>query len=316
MSELKTALAKLQEQFGETLMLLSNDKVVDHPSVPTGSPLLDDALGIGGLPVGKITEIFGEEASGKTTLALSIIAQAQKKGANCAFIDSEHVLDLNRVKKMGVNLDKLIFSQPEYGELALEMVDGITRSGVTKVIVVDSVAALIPKSELEGDIGDAPMASQARMMSQAMRKLAGAVNKMGVVLIFTNQLRSNIVSFGYGGKVTSGGNALKFYASIRLEMKKTQEITHEEKLIATEHTIKVRKNKFAPPFKVIKTQINEFGFDYASEVLSVAQRKGLITRAGPWYKYRGDNIGQGQEAAKEYLRENTEVCEAIMMESK
>lgn len=251
--------------------------------------------------------------SGKSTLALSVIAQAQKRNFNCAFLDAEHVLDLNRVKALGIQLDKLIFAQPDYGEQALEMVDGITRSGTVKVIAVDSVAALIPKSELEGDIGDSPMASQARLMSQAMRKLVGVINKMGVLLIFTNQLRSNITSFGYGGKVTSGGNSLKYYASVRLEMKKRGENTDAEgRLISTDHVIKIRKNKFAPPFKSITTQIDEHGFNFGAELIDLALKKNIIHRAGAYYKMGDKIIGQGKQATINAVHDNEELIKKIM----
>jgi recombination protein RecA len=291
--DFKKALEALQKEFDNQIMILSNDKVVPHPSISTGSPLLDKSLGIGGFPVGKVVEIFGQTSSGKTTLALSTIAQAQKKGIGCAFIDSEHVLDLNRVKKIGVNLDKLLFSQPDYGEQALEMVEGIIRSGLAKVIVIDSVAALTPKAEIEGDMGDSPMASQARMMSQAMRKLIGITNKNDCTLIFTNQVRANIGMYG-GGVVTSGGNALKFYASIRLEMRKVKDIEKDNVLIASEHTIKVKKNKFAPPFKIIKVQIGESGFDWGAELLDRAIQEGKIETSGSWLKMGSESLGQGR----------------------
>lgn len=250
--------------------------------------------------------------SGKTTLALSVIAQAQKKGHNCAFIDTEHVLDLHRAKKIGVDLDRLVFSQPDYGEQALEMVDGLCRTGMIKVIVVDSVAALTPKAEIEGDMGDSPMASQARLMGQAMRKLVAVVNKMDVVLLFTNQVRSKISTFGYGGKVTTGGNSLKFYCSIRLDMRKKKEITENDKVIASEHTIKIRKNKFAPPFKIIKTQIGERGFEWGAEVLNETLKKGIVHRAGAYYKYEDDTIGQGKAATIREIESNKKLAEKLI----
>lgn len=313
MTKLNKALSELQKQFGESIMLLSEDKAIPHPSISTGSPALDDALGIGGFPVGKITEIFGEEASGKSTLALSTVAQAQKSGHNCAFLDAEHVLDLNRVKDLDVKLDKLVFAQPDYGEQALEMVDGIARSGSVKVIVVDSVAALIPKSELEGDMGDSPMASQARLLSQAMRKLVGIINKMDVVLIFVNQLRSNITTYGYGGKVTTGGNALKYYASVRIEMKKKGENTNSEgKLISTDHTIKIRKNKFAPPFKSVTTQIDKHGFNFGAELVDLGLRKKILHRAGAYYKLGEETLGQGKQETADRIKGDEELAQKIM----
>lgn len=308
--DFQTALANLQKEFDNQIMILSNDKVVPHPSISTGSPLLDKALGIGGFPVGKIIEIFGNTSSGKTTLALSTIAQAQKRGVGCAFIDSEHVLDLNRVKKLGVNLDKLLFSQPDYGEQALEMVEGIVRSGLARVIVIDSVAALTPKAEIEGDMGDAPMASLARLMSQAMRKLVGITNKNDCTLIFTNQVRANIGNYG-GGVVTAGGNALKFYASIRLEMRKIKDIEKDNLLIASEHTIKVKKNKFAPPFKIIKVQIGQEGFNWGAELLDKAMLDGRVVKAGAWYKLNGESIGQGRLEAIENIQKNKELAMSL-----
>lgn len=259
-----------------------------------------------------IANNFVVHNSGKTTLALSVISQAQKKGHNCAFIDTEHVLDLNRARKIGVDLDRLIFSQPDYGEQALEMVDGLCRTGMVKVIVVDSVAALTPKAEIEGDMGDSPMASQARLMGQAMRKLVAVVNKMDVVLLFTNQVRSKISTFGYGGKVTTGGNSLKFYCSIRLDMAKKQEITEDDKVIASEHTIKIRKNKFAPPFKIIKTQIGERGFEWGAEILNEALKTGIIHRAGAYYKFNNDTIAQGKAATVREIESDEELANKLI----
>ncbi len=315
MSDLKTALTKLQEQFGDSIMLLSQQEVKPQPVISTGSFSLDKALGIGGLPIGKISEVFGETGSGKTTLALSVIAQAQKKGFDCAFIDTEHVLDLHRAKKIGVDLDKLVFSQPDYGEQAMEMVDGLCRTGIIKVIVVDSVAALTPKSEIEGDMGDSHMGLQARLMSQALRKITGIAAKTNTTVIFTNQIRMKIgVMFG-NPETTTGGNALKFYSSVRMDIRQKEKIMKGDEVVGHVRRVKVVKNKVAPPFREATFNIIfPRGIDKESSILDAAIEYKVVEKSGSWFKYGEKQLAQGRDSAIEALREDKKLAKELEKE--
>lgn len=273
--------------------------------IPTGSIALDLALGVGGLPRGRIVEIYGPEASGKTTLALAVVAEAQKKGGQCAFVDAEHALDPQRAEIMGVDLDNLLLSQPDTGEQALEITETLIRSGALDVIVVDSVAALVPRAELEGQMGDAVMGLQARLMSQALRKLTGAISKSKTILIFTNQLRQKIgVMFG-NPETTTGGLALKFYASVRLDIRRVESIKDGDNVIGTRSRVRVVKNKVAPPLKVAEFDImNDEGISKSGNLLDVAVDLGIITKSGSFFNYDGKVIAQGREGAKVYIKEN------------
>ena len=308
------AMQQIEKQYGSGSIMKLGDSQQNRQVdvIPTGSIALDIALGVGGLPRGRIIEIYGPEASGKTTLSLHIIAEAQKKKGNVAFVDAEHALDPQRAESIGVDLDDLIVSQPDTGEQALEIVETLIRSGGLDVICVDSVAALVPKAEIEGEMGDAVMGMQARLMSQAMRKLAGAINKSKTIVVFTNQIRMKIgVMFG-NPETTPGGQALKFYSSVRLDMRKTGNITESDKVVGSRHRVKVVKNKVAPPFRIAEFDImNVGGISQTGGLLDVGVELGIIERSGAFFKYKGEVLGQGREAAKMALEENPRLSREI-----
>lgn len=309
---IKVAMEQIEKQFGTgSIMKLGTSTHLNIDSIPTSALALDLALGIGGFPRGRITEIYGPEASGKTTVCLHVIAEAQKKGGTAAFIDAEHALDPARAKALGVNLDELLISQPDTGEQALEIAETLIRSGAVDVIVVDSVAALVPKAEIEGEMGDAMMGMQARLMSQALRKLTGAINKSKTVMVFTNQLRQKIgVMFG-NPETTTGGQALKFYASVRIDMRKIGNITEGETIVGSRHRAKIVKNKVAPPFKVAEFDMTASGISKSGGLLDVAVEHGVIEKSGSFFKYAGDLLGQGREATKAVLEEKPELMKKI-----
>ena len=310
---LETALSQIEKQFGKgSVMKLGDYKAMEIEAIPTGALSLDMALGIGGLPRGRIIEIYGPESSGKTTLALHVVAEAQKEGGEAAFIDAEHALDPVYAKKLGVDIDNLIVSQPDTGEQALEITESLVRSGALDVIVVDSVAALVPKAEIDGDMGDSHMGLQARLMSQALRKLAGAINKSKTVLIFINQLREKIgVMFG-NPETTTGGRALKFYASVRMDIRKIENIKQDGEIKGSRARVKVIKNKVAPPFREAEFDIMYGeGISKEGNVLDMAVNLDIIEKAGSWFSYNGEKIGQGRENVKKYLRENPDILEEV-----
>ena len=310
---LEVAMSQIEKQFGKgSVMKLGEFKAMEIEAIPTGALSLDIALGIGGVPRGRIIEIYGPESSGKTTLALHVIAEAQKTGGEAAFIDAEHALDPVYAKKLGVDIDNLIVSQPDTGEQALEITEALVRSGALDVIVVDSVAALVPKAEIDGDMGDSHMGLQARLMSQALRKLAGAINKSKTVLIFINQLREKIgVMFG-NPETTTGGRALKFYASVRMDIRKVENIKQDGQVIGNRVRVKVIKNKVAPPFREAEFDIvYGEGISKAGNILDMAVNMDIIEKSGSWFSYDGDRIGQGRENVKKYLKENPEMLEDI-----
>ncbi|GFN46661.1 recombinase RecA [Candidatus Regiella insecticola] len=303
---LAAALTQIEKQFGKgSIMRLGEDRSMDVETISTGSLSLDIALGAGGLPMGRIVEIYGPESSGKTTLTLQVIASAQREGKTCAFIDAEHALDPIYAKKLGVDIDNLLCSQPDNGEQALEICDALTRSGAVDVIIVDSVAALTPKAEIEGEMGDAHMGLAARMMSKAMRKFAGNLNNANTLLIFINQIRMKIgVMFG-NPETTTGGNALKFYASVRLDIRRIGSIKNGEEVIGSDTRVKVVKNKIAAPFKQAEFQIHYGeGINLNGELIELGVKHKLIEKAGAWYSYKGNKIGQGKANASQYLKEN------------
>jgi len=310
---LAAALGQIERQFGKgSIMKMGDRSAMNIANVSTGSLGLDIALGLGGLPYGRICEIYGPEASGKTTLTLSVIAQAQKQGKTCAFIDAEHALDPIYAEKLGVNIDELIVSQPDTGEQALEICDLLTRSGAVDVVVVDSVAALVPKAEIEGEIGDSHVGLAARMMSQAMRKLTGNIKNNDVLVIFINQIRMKIgVMFG-SPETTTGGNALKFYSSVRLDIRRTGAVKDGDEVIGNETRVKVVKNKVSPPFKQAEFQIHYGkGIYRMGEVIDLGVKQGIVDKAGAWYSYKGDKIGQGKANAARFLEENLQIAEEI-----
>ena len=310
---LAAALGQIEKQFGKgSIMRLGDNRTLDVDTVSTGSLSLDIALGIGGLPMGRIVEIFGPESSGKTTLTLEVIAQAQKAGKTCAFIDAEHALDPIYAGKLGVNVDDLLVSQPDTGEQALEICDMLVRSGAVDVIIVDSVAALTPKAEIEGEMGDTHVGLQARLMSQALRKLTGNLKNANCLCIFINQIRMKIgVMFG-NPETTTGGNALKFYASVRLDIRRTGAIKDGDEIIGNETRVKVVKNKVAAPFKQADFQIlYGEGFSKESELVDLGVKCKLIDKSGAWYAYKGEKIGQGKANAMKYLKENLAAAEEI-----
>ena len=310
---LDTALKQIESQFGKgTIMKLGTRETIEVPSIPTGSFGLDNALGIGGLPKGRVVEIYGPESSGKTTLTLQIIAECQKAGGSAAFIDAEHALDPEYAKALGVDIDELLLSQPDTGEQALEVTDMLVKSGRLDVIVVDSVAALVPRAELEGDMGDSHVGLQARLMSQALRKITGSIQKSNTLVIFINQIRMKIgVMFG-SPETTTGGNALKFYSSVRLDIRRIGAIKDGDEVIGNETRVKVVKNKMAPPFKVVEFQIlYGKGINKNAEIIEFAVKKGIIEKAGAWYSYKGDKIGQGIAKTSEFLKENPKILEEI-----
>ena len=310
---LDTALKQIESQFGKgTIMKLGTRETIEVPSIPTGSFGLDKALGIGGLPKGRVCEIYGPESSGKTTLTLQIIAECQKAGGSAAFIDAEHALDPEYAKALGVDIDELLLSQPDTGEQALEVTDMLVKSGSLDVIVVDSVAALVPRAELEGDMGDSHVGLQARLMSQALRKITGSIQKSNTLVIFINQIRMKIgVMFG-SPETTTGGNALKFYSSVRLDIRRIGAIKDGDEVVGNETRVKVVKNKMAPPFKVVEFQIlYGKGINKNAEIIEHAVKKGIIEKAGAWYSYKGDKIGQGIAKTSEFLKENPKLLEEI-----
>ena len=310
---LEAALGQIEKQFGKgSIMKLGEYQEMNVEAIPTGALGLDIALGIGGVPRGRIIEIFGPESSGKTTLALHIIAEAQKMNGEAAFIDAEHALDPVYAKHLGVDIDNLIVSQPDTGEQALEITESLVRSGALDVIVVDSVAALVPKAEIDGDMGDSHMGLQARLMSQALRKLAGAINKSKTVIIFINQLREKIgVMFG-NPETTTGGRALKFYASVRLDIRKIENIKQDGEIVGNRARVKVVKNKVAPPFREAEFDIvYGRGISKEGNILDLAVNLNLVEKAGAWFSYNGEKIGQGRENAKAYLKEHKEVAQEL-----
>ncbi|MSO98072.1 MAG: recombinase RecA [Rhodospirillaceae bacterium] len=311
---LDAALTQIERAFGKgsIMRLGQDDAAVDMPSISTGSLGLDLALGIGGLPKGRIVEIYGPESSGKTTLALHVIAEAQKKGGTCAFVDAEHALDPSYARKLGVNLDDLLISQPDAGEQALEIADTLVRSGAIDVLVVDSVAALTPRAELEGEMGDSHMGLQARLMSQALRKLTASVARSNTLIIFINQIRMKIgVMFG-NPETTTGGHALKFYASVRLDIRRIGQIKNGEEVVGNQTRVKVVKNKVAPPFKVVEFDIMYGeGVSKTGELLDLGVKANIVEKSGSWFSYDGERIGQGRENAKQFLRANPETAAKI-----
>ena len=310
---LDAALSQIEKQFGKgSVMKLGEYKAMEVEAISTGALSLDMALGIGGLPRGRIIEVYGPESSGKTTLALHVIAEAQKLGGEAAFIDAEHALDPVYAKKLGVNIDDLIVSQPDTGEQALEITESLVRSGALDVIVVDSVAALVPKAEIDGDMGDSHMGLQARLMSQALRKLAGAINKTKTIIIFINQLREKIgVMFG-NPETTTGGRALKFYASVRLDIRKIENIKQDGNVIGNRARVKIVKNKVAPPFREAEFDIMYGeGISKIGNIFDIAVNLDIIEKSGSWFSYNGNRIGQGRENAKKYLQDNPKILEEI-----
>jgi len=311
---LDAAVAQIERAFGKgSIMRMGarpDGQNVDV--VPTGSLGLDLALGIGGVPRGRIIEIYGPESSGKTTLALHVIAQAQKRGGACAFVDAEHALDPTYARKLGVDLDNLLISQPDAGEQALEIADTLVRSGAIDVLVVDSVAALVPRAELEGEMGDSHMGLHARLMSQALRKITGSVSRSNTILIFLNQIRMKIgVMFG-NPETTTGGNALKFYASIRMEIRRTGQIKERDEVVGNQTRVKVVKNKMAPPFRQVEFDIMYGeGISRTGELLDLGIKAGVVEKSGSWFSYNSTRVGQGRENAKQFLRDHPEIADAI-----
>ncbi len=311
---LQLTIDKLEKTYGKgTVMKLSDEKVLDLPSIPTGSLGLDIALGIGGIPRGRVIEIYGPESSGKTTLTMHCIAEAQKRGGMAAFIDAEHAFDKGYAEKLGIDTENLLISQPDNGEQALEIAEHLIRSGALDLIVIDSVAALVPKGELEGEMGDSKMGLQARLMSQALRKLTGAINKTGCACIFINQLREKIgVMFG-NPETTTGGNALKFYSSVRLDIRRIGQIKESaDNVMGNRTRVKVVKNKVAPPFKVVEFDIMYGrGISKSGEILDLGVELEIIQKAGSWFSYSGEKLGQGRDAVKQLIEDNPELMEEL-----
>ena len=315
---LKETLSQIEKQFGKgTVMKMGDREIVDMPCVSTGSIGLDIALGIGGLPQGRVVEIFGPESSGKTTLTLQAIAECQKAGGTAAFIDAEHALDPNYASKLGVNVDDLLLSQPDTGEQALEVTDMLVKSGSVDLIVIDSVAALTPRAEIEGDMGDHHMGLQARLMSQALRKITGNIQRSNCMVIIINQIRMKIgVMFG-NPETTTGGNALKFYSSVRLDIRRIGAVKEGEEVVGNETRVKVVKNKVSPPFKQAEFQIMYGeGINVEGEILEFGQKLELIEKSGSWYSHNGEKIGQGKVNASKYLKENPKIRDSLMKEIK
>jgi recombination protein RecA len=313
---IEAALAQIDKQFGKgSIMRLGSREAIDVPAIPTGSLSLDAALGVGGVPRGRVVEIFGPESSGKTTLALHVIAEAQKRGGMAAFVDAEHALDAAYAGKLGVDIDNLLVSQPDSGEQALEIAEVLIRSGAVDVLVVDSVAALVPRSELEGEMGDAQMGLQARLMSQALRKLTSIVSKSKTCLVFINQLREKIgVMFG-NPETTTGGRALKFYASMRLDIRRIASLKDGDAVVGSRAKVKVVKNKVAPPFREAEFDIlYGQGISREGDLLDLGVDHKIVEKSGAWYAYKGDRLGQGRENARQFLREHTDVREQIEAE--
>jgi recombination protein RecA len=311
---LQAALAQIEKVYGKgsIMRLGAKDRAIEIEAIPTGSLGLDLALGIGGLPKGRIIEIFGPESSGKTTLTLHVVAEAQRLGGTCAFVDAEHALDPGYAAKLGVKIEDLLISQPDTGEQALEIADTLVRSGSIDVLVVDSVAALVPKAELEGDMGDSHMGLQARLMSQALRKLTGSISRTNCMVIFINQIRQKIgVMFG-NPETTTGGNALKFYASVRLDIRRIGAIKDKEAVVGNQTRVKVVKNKVAPPFRQVEFDIMYGeGISKVGEILDLGCTAGIIEKSGSWFSWDGQRIGQGRENAKQYLKDNPAAAAAI-----
>jgi recombination protein RecA len=310
---IEAALSQIERSFGKgSVMRLGQQDALQIEAISTGSLSLDIALGIGGLPKGRIIEIYGPESSGKTTLTLHVIAEAQKKGGSCAFIDAEHALDPVYARKLGVNVDDLLVAQPDAGEQALEIADTLVRSGGIDVVVIDSVAALVPKAELEGDMGDSHMGLQARLMSQALRKLTGSISRSNCMVIFINQIRHKIgVMFG-SPETTTGGNALKFYASVRVDIRRIGSIKNREDVVGSQTRVKVVKNKVAPPFKQVEFDIMYGeGISKVGELIDLGVKAEIIEKAGSWYSYNGDRMGQGRDAVKTFLKDNPAVADQI-----
>ena len=315
---LTETLSQIEKQFGKgTVMKMGDREIVDMPCVSTGSIGLDIALGIGGLPQGRVIEIFGPESSGKTTLTLQAIAECQKTGGTAAFIDAEHALDPNYASKLGVNVDELLLSQPDTGEQALEVTDMLVKSGSVDLIVIDSVAALTPRAEIEGDMGDHHMGLQARLMSQALRKITGNIQRSNCMVIFINQIRMKIgVIFG-NPETTTGGNALKFYSSVRLDIRRIGAVKEGEEVVGNETRVKVVKNKVSPPFKQAEFQIMYGeGINVEGEILELGQKLELIEKSGSWYSHNGEKIGQGKVNASKYLKEYPKIRDSLMKEIK
>ncbi|HMN36391.1 MAG TPA: recombinase RecA [Hyphomicrobium sp.] len=310
---LEQALAQIDKAFGKgSIMRLGANDKVDIEAIATGSLGLDIALGIGGLPKGRIVEIYGPESSGKTTLALQVVAEAQKKGGTCAFVDAEHALDPGYAKKLGVKVDELLISQPDTGEQALEIADTLVRSGAIDVLVVDSVAALTPKAELEGEMGDSLPGMQARLMSQALRKLTASISKSKCMVIFINQIRMKIgIMFG-NPETTTGGNALKFYSSVRLDIRRIGQIKDRDEVVGSQTRVKVVKNKVAPPFKQVEFDIMYGeGISKVGELVDLGVKAGIVEKSGAWFSYNGDRIGQGRENTKAFLKANPSIADAL-----
>ncbi len=313
---LSLTISNIEKQFGKgTIMRLGSaeDSLTAMPAISTGSIGLDSALGIGGIPKGRVIEVFGPESSGKTTLALHMIANSQKEGGTAAFIDAEHALDVQYAKRLGVDIDNLLVSQPDTGEQALEIVDMLVRSGAVDIVVIDSVAALVPKAEIAGEMGDSHVGLQARLMSQALRKLTGSISRTNCIAVFINQIRMKIGVVGYGNpETTTGGNALKFYASVRLDIRRIASIKKNESEIGNRTRVKVVKNKVAPPFKRVEFDILfGHGIDKCSEVIDLAVNAGIITKSGSWFSYKNERLGQGRDNAKELLEQQPSLFQEI-----
>ncbi|MEW9799348.1 recombinase RecA [Alteromonas sp. CYL-A6] len=310
---LSAAVGQIEKQFGKgAIMRLGDNQAMDIEAISTGSLSIDIALGIGGLPCGRVVEIYGPESSGKTTLTLQVIAEAQKKGKTCAFVDAEHALDPVYAEKLGVNIDDLLVSQPDTGEQALEICDMLVRSGAVDVVIVDSVAALTPKAEIEGDMGDSHVGLQARLMSQALRKLTGNIKRSNTLCIFINQIRMKIgVMFG-NPETTTGGNALKFYSSVRLDIRRIGSVKEGDEVVGNETRVKVVKNKVAPPFKQAEFMIKYGeGISKEAELIDLGVKQKLVDKAGAWYSYKGDRIGQGKANVINFLKENPDIANEI-----
>jgi len=311
------AMQQIEKRFGKGSVMKMGDSLSMMGKIPvisTGSLSLNLALGVGGYPKGRIVEVYGPEASGKTTLCLHAIAEVQKKGGTAAFVDVEHALDPVRARKIGVNLDELLISQPDYGEQALEIAETLIRSGGVDVLIVDSVAALVPKSEIEGEMGDQQMGKQARLMSQAMRKLTAAINKTKTLVIFTNQIRMKIgVMFG-SPETTTGGNALKFYASLRLDIRRIGNIKEGDRVVGSRHRVRVKKNKVAPPFRMAEFDMDDYGISITGDIVDLGVKENVIIKSGSFFKYAGEVMAQGREGAKKYLKDNPKVMDKIKQE--
>ncbi|MBG0777607.1 MAG: recombinase RecA [Desulfovibrionaceae bacterium] len=311
---LNTALTTIERKYGQgSVMRLSDDAHVHIPVIPTGSIGLDLALGIGGLPRGRVSEIYGPESSGKTTLALHIIAEAQRAGGTAAFVDAEHALDVNYAKRLGVRTEELLISQPDYGEQALDIADLLVRSGAVDVVVIDSVAALIPQSELEGNMGETQVGGQARLMSHALRKLTGTIHKSKTAVLFINQIRMKIGTMGYGNpETTSGGNALKFYASVRMDIRRIQSLKDKDEAFGIRARVKVVKNKVAPPFREALFDIlYGTGISRVGEIIDMGVDLGIVDKSGAWFAYGSERLGQGKENVRAFLQENAELRQEI-----